>query len=115
MREDEGVPVSWVCAEDVEAKIIEEQYYVFPGTTLTVCCLTLVNGFTVTGESAVASPDYFHAELGRNIARAHARAKIWPLEGYLLRERLHRAGIADPSLEGGEAHGDSTSADALCD
>ena len=33
------------------------QYYVFPGTTLTVCLITLRNGFSVTGESAAASPE----------------------------------------------------------
>lgn len=36
-----------------------EAYYVFPGTTLTVCALTLRNGFQVVGESAAASPENF--------------------------------------------------------
>jgi len=60
--------------------IKDEAYYVFPGTMLTVCCLTLENGFTVTGESACASPANFNEELGRKIAREHAKQKIWPLE-----------------------------------
>lgn len=55
---------------------------------LTICVLVLRNGFTVTGESACASPDNFDAEIGRKIAREKAREKIWPLEGYLLRNRL---------------------------
>lgn len=55
---------------------------------LTFCVLVLRNGFTVTGESACASPENFDAELGRKIARQNAVAKIWPLEGYLLKERL---------------------------
>jgi len=55
---------------------------------LTLCVLTLRNGFTVTGESACASPENFNAELGRTIARRNAVEKIWMLEGYLLRERL---------------------------
>lgn len=59
---------------------------------LTVCVLVLKNGFTVTGESACASPENFNAELGRKIARQKAVEKIWPLEGYLLRQRLHEAG-----------------------
>lgn len=58
---------------------------------LTFCVLVLRNGFTVTGESACASPENFNAEIGRKIARENARAKIWPLEGYLLRDRLHSA------------------------
>ncbi|MBH2008295.1 MAG: hypothetical protein I8H71_01210 [Xanthomonadaceae bacterium] len=56
---------------------------------LTFCVLSLKNGFTVTGESACASPANFNAEIGRRIARENAVAKVWQLEGYLLRQRLH--------------------------
>jgi hypothetical protein len=55
---------------------------------LTFCVLVLRNGFTVTGESACASPENFDAELGRKIARQNAVAKIWPLMGYELRSKL---------------------------
>jgi hypothetical protein len=55
---------------------------------LTFCVLVLRNGFTVTGESACASPENFNAEIGRKIARENARNKIWPLEGYLLKQKL---------------------------
>lgn len=79
-----------ISPDDLDAKIAGEMYHVFPGTTLTVCCLVLENGFTVTGESAAVSPENFDAEIGQKIARAEARDKIWQLEGYLLRERLHR-------------------------
>lgn len=72
----------------IEGKIVNEQYYVFPGTTLTVCVLTLQNGFVVSGTSAAASPENFNEEVGRQIARKNARNKIWELEGYLLREKL---------------------------
>jgi hypothetical protein len=72
----------------IDAVIRAEFYYVVPGTTLTVCVLTLRNGFLVTGESAASSPENFDAAIGRRIARENARNKIWQLEGYLLRERL---------------------------
>lgn len=62
-----------------------------PLSRLTFCVLTLRNGFTVTGESACASPENFNAEIGVRIARENAREKIWMLEGYLLRERLNAA------------------------
>lgn len=75
----------------IDAVIAGEDYHVFPGTPLTVCCLTLRNGFTVTGESAAASPDNFDVEIGRKIARENARNKIWALEGYLLKQKLHDA------------------------
>jgi hypothetical protein len=55
---------------------------------LTFCVLVLKNGFTVTGESACASPENFDAELGRKIARQNAVAKVWPLMGYELRSKL---------------------------
>jgi hypothetical protein len=56
---------------------------------LTFCVLVLRNGFTVTGESACVSPENFDAEIGRKVARQKAVEKIWPLEGYLLKQRLH--------------------------
>lgn len=68
----------------------------FPSISLlTFCVLVLKNGFTVTGESACASPENFDAELGRKIARQNAIAKVWPLMGYELRSKLARE--ADPA------------------
>lgn len=74
--------------QTIDAAIASEQYYVFPGNRLTVCALTLQNGYIVTGESAVVVAENFNAEIGRKIARDNARNKIWALEGYLLREKL---------------------------
>jgi len=72
----------------IDAAIRAEAYYVFPGTLLTVCCLTLQNGFSVVGESAPISVNNFDAETGRKASRAKARDKIWALEGYLLKQYL---------------------------
>ena len=55
---------------------------------LTFCVVVLRNGFTVTGESACVSPDNFDPEIGRDIARRNALAKVWPLEGYRLKQAL---------------------------
>lgn len=55
---------------------------------LTFCVLVLKNGFTVTGESACASPENFDAEIGRKIARKNAIDKVWPLMGYQLKTQL---------------------------
>ena len=74
--------------DHIDSQIIAEDYHVFPGTTLTVCCLTLRNSFMVVGESRPASDANFDEELGRKVSCANAREKIWALEGYLLRERL---------------------------
>lgn len=72
----------------IDAAVKEKTFHVFGDTCLTVCCLTLVNGFTVTGESACASPENFNAEIGEKIAFENARDKIWALEGYLLKQKL---------------------------
>ena len=73
---------------DIDRCVVDAQYHIFNGTCLTVCCLILRNGFTVTGESACASPENFDKELGQKIAFDNARDKVWALEGYLLKERL---------------------------
>lgn len=55
---------------------------------LTFCVLVLRNGFTVTGQSACASPENFNTEIGRRVAREDAVLQVWPLLGYELRSRL---------------------------
>ena len=86
--QDKDLNAPRLSPEKIDETIVDEDYHVFPGSQLTVCCLTLRNGFTVIGESACASPENFDEELGRKIARGKARDKIWALEGYLLKERL---------------------------
>lgn len=104
---DKGLTAPRVTPADIEANITSDFYFtaadgcfgvsgprpnsVRAGTALgllTFCVLVLRNGFTVTGESACASPENFDAELGRKIARANAVNKVWPLMGYALKERL---------------------------
>ncbi len=116
-----GLTAPRITPADIEANIVSEHYFtgdvpdraVFAGPAalpgglsvdqvnpeslhlLTFCVLVLRNGFTVTGESACASPENFDAEIGRKIARANAVAKVWPLMGYSLRNQL--AGITPPA------------------
>ncbi|MEI2419752.1 Gp49 family protein, partial [Arthrospira platensis SPKY2] len=85
---EKGLTAKRVTPDMLDAEIAAEDYHVFPGSCLTVCALTLRNGFTVTGESACASPENFNAEIGRKIARSNAREKIWPLLGFRLRDEL---------------------------
>lgn len=73
----------------IDDQIVKSQYHVFPGTTVTACCLTLRNGFNTVGKSACASSSNFDAEIGRKLAYDNARNQIWELEGYLLRDFLH--------------------------
>jgi hypothetical protein len=78
-------------------RLTKDEVMVYPGelpkhpatlNLLTFCILVLRNGFTVTGESACASPENFNPEIGRKIARQNAVQKIWPLMGYVLKEQL---------------------------
>jgi hypothetical protein len=85
---DKGLTAPRITPADIEAAIVGEQYHVFEGTTFTSCLLTLKNGFTVHGESACVSLENFNEEIGRKIARAIAKEKIWVLEGYLLKQKL---------------------------
>jgi len=91
MIQDKGLTAPRITPQMISDTILAEQYHQFPGTTMTVCCLTLKNGYNVVGESAAASPENFNETIGRVIARRNARDKIWALEGYLLRQRLHEA------------------------
>ena len=101
-----GLTAPRVTPDDIEANIVSEHYFTAaqgcvgnvdeaPSEAalgaldlLTFCVLVLRNGFTVTGESACASPENFNAELGRKIARENAVDKLWPLMGYALKDRL---------------------------
>ena len=102
-----GLTAPRVTPADIEANIASEHYFTAGDgiagrcvrevsalhspqalELLTFCVLVLKNGFTVTGESACASPENFDAELGRKIARQNAVQKLWPLMGYALKERL---------------------------
>jgi hypothetical protein len=86
--QSKGLTAKRITPEMLDAEITRAEYHVFFGSSLTVCCLTLRNGFTVIGESACASPENFNAEIGRKIARQNAREKIWPLLGFRLRDQL---------------------------
>ncbi len=92
-----GLTAPRLTPEHIDAQIVGEDYHLFPGTVTTVCCLKLRNGFTTIGKSAPVSAENFDEELGRKIARKDAREQIWPLEGYLLRERLGQpVGVTAP-------------------
>lgn len=110
--QSKGLTAPRVTPEDIEENIASEHYFTaFDGAAhtgehskwagdwevprsiealnlLTFCVLVMQNGFTVTGESACASPENFDAELGRKVARQNAVAKIWPLMGYELKSKL---------------------------
>lgn len=86
--QSKGLNAPRLTPDKIDAQIAKEAYHVFPGSTMTVCMLTLRNGFSVIGESAAASPENFDEAIGKKIARDNARNKIWAFEGYALRNAL---------------------------
>lgn len=86
--QEKGLDAARLTPDDIDAVIVDEEYCVFSHSQMTVCCLTLRNGFNTTGYSACVSPENFDAEIGRKIARKNAREQIWGLKGYLLKDRL---------------------------
>lgn len=92
-----------VTLEQIEAKIVREDYIQeLNGGTLTICVLTLANGFDVVGTSGCADPAKYDAELGRKYAREDAIRQVWPLEGYLLRERMWRVNYPAQTEDAGK-------------
>ncbi len=115
--QSKGLTAPRVTPADIEANIVSEHYFTaldgasavsedivnvwhddkdhgaekVPLSLLTLCILVLRNGFTVTGESACASPENFNADVGRRVARQNAISKVWPLMGYALKEQLAQA------------------------
>jgi Phage protein (N4 Gp49/phage Sf6 gene 66) family len=85
--QEKGLNSPRLTPELIDSKIRDKSFHRLTGV-LTVCVLTLRNSFTVTGESACASPDNYDQEIGEKIAFTNAREKIWALEGYLLKEKL---------------------------
>jgi hypothetical protein len=86
---DKGLTAPRLTPEIIDLVCIKKQFHVFEDSCLTICCLTLLNGFTVTGESACISPKNFNQEIGEKIAFDNAKSKIWQLEGYLLKQILY--------------------------
>lgn len=89
-----ATPAPKVFKEDIEAVIVGTTFAKLTGT-LTVCVLTLRNGFTVTGESACASPENYSQEIGEDLAYKQAIGKVWALEAYLLREEMYALEVDD--------------------
>lgn len=78
-----------VSTDSIWAKVSEVEFHK-PALCphMTVAFVQLANGYVVTGESAPADPANFDLVLGRELALEAALRKVWPLEGYLLREKL---------------------------
>ena len=78
-----------ITLDSMLAKIVYEEF-IHPQTIehMTICVLTTENGFALVGKSTPADPENFNEELGKKFAKEDALRQMWPLEAYLLRERM---------------------------
>lgn len=89
MSHEQDLPIApSVTIEGIESKVKSAKFHRLT-EVLTVCVLTLENGFFVTGESACASPENYNKALGEKYAREDAINKVWAFEGYLLKQKLY--------------------------
>ncbi|POS08060.1 Gp49 family protein [Burkholderia gladioli] len=76
---------------DIEWAIADELYHVFPGTTMTVCCLVFHNGFKVLGHYTSITPTTYNEQFGRENARRAALQSALPYFSFLLMQELYEA------------------------
>lgn len=79
-----------VTEDSIKARIADVVY--LNHNHLTICIITMQNGFMVHGVSAPASVGNYDAEVGKRYAYENAFRQLWQLEGYLLRDALHQEG-----------------------
>lgn len=84
------MPGEKVTAEYMKSRIASTEFSTLPKSTVTLCNITLDNGYSVRGESACVDPANFNKEIGEKIAHDNAFAKLWPLFGFLLAEARHK-------------------------
>ena len=80
-----------VSLSDMMAKIKSTTYTLLPNGKTTVCQLILENNFSVEGQSACVDIANYNKALGEKYAFENAIEKIWPLEGYLLAEKIYQS------------------------
>lgn len=91
--------VQKVTREGIQARILMTDYMILPNSTVTICNITLENGFSVRGESACVDRKAFDMDIGRDLAYRDAFNKIWQLEGYLLAESRFKAGLLNTGAQ----------------
>lgn len=75
-----------VTFEELQANIVGKKFV--QHDLLTICILTLANGFTVVGKSACAVPGNFKLDVGQRLAEQDAIGQVWPLMGYELKTKV---------------------------
>jgi hypothetical protein len=79
-------------AEFIANKIVDVDYrHLFEyDWSLTVCMITIENGFVVTGKTTCKNIEIYNKEIGEKLAYNKARDKIKMIEDYILKEKLYQ-------------------------
>jgi len=94
MIQEEGLNAPRLSPDDLKKAIVSEEYVfhtVANGAFLTWCILVLENGYTVVGDPSVCvSIENNNEKVGKQVAYNNSFDKLWPLEGYKLKEKLYQ-------------------------
>lgn len=98
-----------ITREYIESRIASTAYVRLtpPNDTVTICSITINNGFSVRGESACVDPANYRADSGEKTAYDQAFGKLWPLFGFLLAE-TRRVATEPPLAEAADEPGTTT-------
>lgn len=75
-----------VTEKSIKGKI-KDVSYLYKGL-VTICLITMENGFVVVGMTAPAKSENYRIEIGERYAYDNAFRQLWQYEGYLLREKI---------------------------
>lgn len=70
-------------------QIKHQQYTVLGDKKITHCTITVLNGFTFTGEAVCVDVSNYNQEIGEEIAFANAFDKMWQVYGFALAQKLY--------------------------
>jgi hypothetical protein len=86
-----------ITREQIEARIKGVEYIVTHGR-MTLCFITLDNGFIESGESVCIDAAEFNSETGRQIAYDDAFDQLWGYFGFVAMEDAHRSKAAPQQI-----------------
>lgn len=96
MIQEKGLNAPRLAPVDIDNTIANVTYINLPNGRSVLCMITLKNGYDVFGFGHAASPANFDEAVGRERAFNEARQLIWPLEGYLLKQKLYEVARDNP-------------------
>lgn len=89
---EKGLTAPRVTLKQLNDKIVSVEYLEHQtksGSILRWAIIELENGFTATGCPSISvSPENDNKEIGEQVAFDNAFQELWPLEGYLLKQKL---------------------------